>query len=62
MYVIDLVVAIFIVATFPKNREDISQVTETDPKFSPDHVIELSIDGVDHFYNAGMWLKKTVHN
>ena len=62
MYVIELAIAIFIVATFPKKRTVKSDDRTKESVGIPDPVIELSIDGADHFYNAGMWLKKPVHN
>lgn len=62
MYVIELVIAIFIVATLPEKRVFKPDNRKKDSALSPDPVIELSIDGADHFYNAGMWLKKPVNN
>ena len=62
MYVIELAIAIFIVATFPEKRIVQSDYNKKESLAASDPVIELSIDGVDHFYNAGMWLKKSVHN
>jgi hypothetical protein len=62
MYVIELAVAIFIVATFPEKRIVKSNDVNKESLAVSDAVIELSIDGADHFYNAGMWLKKPVHN
>ena len=62
MYVIELAIAIFIVATFPEKRIVKSDDRNKESVGIPDPVIELSIDGADHFYNAGMWIKKPVHN
>ena len=62
MYVIELAIAIFIVATFPEKRIVQSDDNKKESLAVSDPVIELSIDGADHFYNAGMWLKKPVHN
>ena len=54
MYVIELAIAIFIVATLPEKRVFKPDNRKKDSVLSPDPVIELSIDGADHFYNAGM--------
>ena len=62
MYVIELAIAIFIVATFPEKRIVKSDDSNKESIAATDPEIELLIDGADHFYNAGMWLKKPVHN
>ena len=62
MYVIELAIAIFIAATLPKKQVLKSDNRKKDAVLLPEPVIELSIDGADHFYNAGMWLKKPVNN
>ena len=62
MYVIELAIAIFIVATFPEKRIVKLDDSSKESIGVTDREIELSIDGADHFYNAGMWQKKPVHN
>ena len=62
MYVIELAIAIFIVATIPEKRIVNSDNRTKESVGVTEPEIELSIDGADHFYNAWMWLKKPVHN
>ena len=46
------------VATFPEKRIIKSDNNKKNSVLLPNLILELSIDGVDHFYNTGMWLKK----